>query len=155
VWRFSKGDAVTDDVAEIGRSGDGDDDAETRLSPREMAFADALASGATTADAAIVAGISVRSARRWKIRPHVQVAIRARVNESLSQARAVLASGATRAAAALVGMADGTVRATSPRVQAARSVVESAVQLTDLQDLRDQMAALESRIDEEEESPCN
>lgn len=116
------------------------------LDPRELAFADAIASGSSLKEGATAAGISYRTSKRWHKRPEIAGAIRARVSENLAMARAVLASGASRAARSLVNMSDGARPADAPTVSAARAVVESASRLVEIEEIETRLAEIESRL---------
>ncbi len=135
-------------VAGSDRSGGIDDEAGDRLTPRETLFVDEVASGKTLGDAATALGMSARSARRWRTKPHIAAAIRARVAENVGSARAILAAGATRAAAALVNMSDGTVPAEAAKVSAARAVVEAATQAVEADVIEARLVELETRLQE-------
>jgi thioredoxin-like negative regulator of GroEL len=119
-------------------------DAKARLSPREVRFVDALATGESGCQAAKLAGISDRTGRRWRQRHEIQAAIRSRLNDSLGSARAILAQGSARAARSLVDMSDGESDATSPKVAASRAVIEQATALTSIEDLESRLAELEA-----------
>lgn len=121
-------------------------DAEAALSPREVRFVDALAAGETSCQASKLVGIADRTGRRWRLRPEIQAAIRSRLNDSLGAARAILACGAARAATGLVAMADGSEPAESPRVAAARAVVEGATRLVEIEEIGTRLAELEARL---------
>ena len=121
-------------------------DDEARLSPKEIRFCDALAAGETSCQAAKLAGITDRTGRRWRQRPEIQAAVRARLNDSLGAARAILACGAARACSALVTMADGSEPAESARVSACRAVTEGAVKLCEVAELEARLAALEAQL---------
>jgi hypothetical protein len=120
-------------------------DDEARLSPKEIRFCDALAAGETSCQAAKLAGITDRTGRRWRQRPEIQAAVRARLNDSLGAARAILACGAARAATGLVSMSDGSEEASAPRVSAARAVVEGATRLVEIEEIESRLAALEQQ----------
>ena len=135
---------------ETGQSG-GDEaeagpDDEARLSPKEIRFVDALAAGETSCQASKVAGVTDRTGRRWRQRPEIQAAVRARLNDSLGAARAILACGAARAATGLVSMADGSEPAESPRVSAARAVVEGATRLVEIEEIESRLAEVEAQL---------
>ncbi len=130
-------------VSPVGPGRDDNGQQGEALTPAETRFVDAIASGGSLSDGATAAGISYRSAKRWHRKAHIQAAIKARVSESLSQARAVLASGSARAARGLVDMADGTAEAHAARVAAARAVIESAAKLSEQTDLEERIAELE------------
>jgi hypothetical protein len=116
------------------------------LDGRENAFVDAVASGHSLKDGATAAGIGYRTAKRWHKRPEIVAAIRLRVSENLAQARAVLASGASRAARSLVDMSDGARVADAPTVSAARAVVEAASRLVEVEEMERRLSELEARL---------
>jgi hypothetical protein len=121
-------------------------DDEARLSPKETRFVEALAAGETSCQASKVAGVTDRTGRRWRQRPEIQAAVRARLNDSLGAARAILACGAARACSALVTMADGSEPAESPRVSAARAVVEGATRLVEIEEIESRLAEVEAQL---------
>jgi hypothetical protein len=132
-------------MARIGSAPDPatDGKAESNLTVREARFVAALTEGGTVAQAAAAAGVSVRSGFRWKARPEIAAAVRARLADALGQARGILASGSARAARSLVAMVDG--KADPARVSAAKAVLESATKLAERDeqdDLRAQIAEL-------------
>lgn len=133
-------------VAESGRSGRDDDGTDDRLPPRELLFVEQLASGASLADAAKGIGLSARSARRWKTKPHIAEAVRARVAENVSVGRAILAAGMSKAATALVGMASGVADAESARVAACKAVVDSATRALEAEEIEARLAELEQLV---------
>jgi hypothetical protein len=133
-------------MAPSGPTQDDDDEDPEGLSAKEEAFVDAVAAGLSLKDGATTAGIGYRTAKRWHKRPEIAAAVRVRVSEGLAQARAVLASGASRAARSLVDMSDGKRPGYAPRVSAARAVVESASRLCEVQDLEARLAELETRL---------
>jgi phage terminase small subunit len=130
-----------------------DDDSPEALTAPEMLFVETLAAGESLADAAKAAGVSYRTARRWKGRPEIASAIRERTTEALALGRAVLASGMARAARGLVAMADGTAPAESPRVSACRAVVEGAVSLAEMEELEARLSELEARLESRDKEP--
>ncbi len=121
-------------------------DADAGLSAREMKFCDLLATGTPPAEAARIVGIAERSGRRWRQKPRIQAAIRARLNDAVAVGRSILASGMARAARALVEMSDGTEQAEAARVSAARAVVENTARLTDLAEIECQIAELAAQL---------
>jgi len=115
------------------------------LNLRETRFVDALAEGETHAHAASVAGISERTGRRWLHKPHIAQALRNRIAESRSQARAVLAAGARRAATELVRLA-GNARPDSARVAASKAVIEASNTIDELEELDSRLAEVEAAL---------
>ena len=127
---------------------DAADDTDAKLSPRETKFCDLLATGTTPAEASRQVGIAARSGRRWRLKPRIQAAIRARLNDAVAVCRSVLAQGSATAARALVDMATGAEEPDSARVSAARAVVENTMRLTDLEQIEAQIAELKAALAE-------
>ena len=122
-------------------------DAEGRLSPREARFVTALAEGHPSCQASKAAGISDRTGRRWRLRSEIQSAVRARLNDSLGSARAILAQGSARAAKSLVDMSDGEADATSPKVAASRAVIEQATALASVEEMQTELREIRAQLD--------
>jgi hypothetical protein len=114
------------------------------LTPRESRFVDGLARGEPMEKCCTLAGISPRTGRRWRVKAHVAAAVRARIAADMAAARAVLSSGSSRAAAALVAMADGTATADAARATAASRVLDHATKLHETVELEGRIAALEA-----------
>jgi hypothetical protein len=112
-------------VSDSGQNTSGADEGEDSLSAQEIRFCDALATGSTPREAAKAVGISDRTGRRWRQKPEIKAAIKARLNDAIAVGRSILASGHAQAATAIVGMACGAVPADSPRIAACRVVIES------------------------------
>ncbi|MBN2573562.1 MAG: hypothetical protein JXP73_03280 [Deltaproteobacteria bacterium] len=109
-------------------------------------FVELIASGETMRGAAIELDRSERTLRRWKSATTIKAAIRDRLAEALARARAILSAGAGEAAAALVGMAGGTVAAEAARCAAARAVLENATKLGEIAAIEERLAEVESRL---------
>ena len=139
---------IQDDDDEGGHGGEA-------LSPREIRFADELAAGRSLADAASSVGISPRSARRWRKKPEIAEAVRARLAESISMARAILSAGASKAALGLVDMSSGDAEPNSARVSAARGVLESAMKFAELEDVVERLTKLEAQLNQASEPGFN
>ncbi|MGC9984761.1 MAG: hypothetical protein ABSF35_14165 [Polyangia bacterium] len=118
------------------------------LDTREALFVEGVAAGKTLDEVCKPLGICARTGRRWRSRPQVDEAIRARLLENVSVGRAILSSGFARASRALVDMSDGTEAAESARVSAARAVVENVTRLTDLAEIERQIAELKAALAE-------
>src|SRR4051794_3981918 len=98
------------------------------LSPTESRLVAAMASAPSSSQADIASQLklSARHVRRLLAREPVRRALDAAARAGLREASSVLGRSATRAAEALCDMATGKVRATSPRVAAARAVIDGA-----------------------------
>ena len=133
-------------VSETGHiAAEDEDDGET-LSAREIRFVDALAVGRSPSEAAREIGLSDRSGRRWRKRPEIVEAVRARLSENIATGKSILASGMAKAATGLVSMASGETPAEAARVSACRAVTEGAVKLCEVAELEARLAALEARL---------
>ena len=116
------------------------------LDAREARFVEGIAAGKTLDEVCKPLGICARTGRRWRSRPHVDEAIRARLSENVSVGRAILSSGFARASRSLVDMSDGTEEAEAARVSACRSVVENVTRLTVLAEIERQIAELKAEL---------
>jgi hypothetical protein len=142
---MQRGSQVTN-VSENGRSGGDPAEEAGGLSALELRFVDLVAGGASMDEAATALGKSTRTLRRWKSRPKIASAIRARTQESMSLARATLASAANRAARELDRLCS-KAKPDAARVAACRAVLENSERLGELQELQDLVAELEARMD--------
>jgi hypothetical protein len=122
------------------------DDGDAGLSAREVKFCDLLAAGTPPAEAARAVGIAERSGRRWRKKPEIIEAIRARLSENIATAKSILAAGAAKAATGLVDMASGEAEPDAARVSAARAVVENATKMIDLAEIERQLAEVQARL---------
>jgi hypothetical protein len=144
---------LLESVSENGRSDDDDDPADDSLSAREIRFAEALAAGASVADAASVVGISPRSARRWRKKLEIVALVKARLSENVSMARAILSAGTSKAALGLVAMAGGESTADSARVASCRAVLDSALQLGSFEEFESRLSAVEGQQGTQPDKP--
>lgn len=119
-----------------------DDDVLSATESRIVA-AIVAAPSASQADIAAALKLSARHVRRLLGRERVRKALDDAARAGLRDASSVLGRSAARAAEALRDMADGKVRATSPRVAAARAVLDGAGRLIDLVDLEARIIDLE------------
>jgi hypothetical protein len=123
------------------------------LNARELLLVEAIAKGESLADSATAAGISYRTARRWRLKLHVAEQIRNRVSENLAQTRAILSAGSSRAAKGLVSMAENKARPNSARVASALGVLNSAMKLAELSDVIERLAKLEEQLANQPSAP--
>jgi hypothetical protein len=133
-------------AADSGQKPDDVDEGEDSLSARETRFVDALAAGRVPSEAAKEIDLSDRSGRRWRKKPHIVEAIRARLSENIAVGKSILAAGMAKAATGLVAMASGDTPAESARVAACRAVTEGAVKLCELSDLQLEVEAIRSQL---------
>jgi thioredoxin-like negative regulator of GroEL len=128
----------------IGQEASAELDESDGLSPMELRFIDMAATGESSMEEmAVKLGASARSLRRWKARPEVASAIRARTNESMSLARAVLAAGASRAARQLVDLAENA-EPDSARIAACMGVIAQATASTTIEEIEAGLAKVEA-----------
>jgi hypothetical protein len=115
------------------------------LTPREVSLIAAIveAPGDGTADIAKTLKVSARHVRRLMARERVRRALDEAARAGLTDGASILGRGAQRAAQALLAMATGATRATSPRVAACRAVLDGAGRLIDLVDLERRIVGLE------------
>jgi hypothetical protein len=131
-------------VADSVPTGDSEPDGEEVLNALELRFVELIAAGHSYEDTGAQIGRSPRTCRRWvKERPEIAAAVKARANEQVSGARAILTSGMSRAARSLVAMSDGASDATSPKVAASRAVIAEATNLTAVEELTQRLERLE------------
>jgi HD-like signal output (HDOD) protein len=116
------------------------------LNARELILVDHIAAGESLADCATAAGISYRTARRWRLKASVAEQIRNRVSENLAQTRAILSAGSSRAARGLVAMAAGDAPAEAARCSSALGVLNSALKLAELEDVVERLTKLEEQL---------
>jgi len=133
-------------VSDSGRIPDDDEGDTESLSAREIRFVDALAVGRSPSEAAREIGLSDRSGRRWRKKPEIIEAVRARLSENIATGKSILAAGMAKAATGLVSMASGETPAEAARVSACRAVTEGAVKLCELADLQTQLAEIQTRL---------
>ncbi len=116
------------------------------LTPRQIKAVAALLEHERLVDAAKACGVPERTLTRWRNEdPAFRAALSRAGADLLRDAVRVLQVGASAAAIALVGMANGTALAVAPRINAAKAVLDSVTRLTDLVDLAARVAALEAR----------
>jgi hypothetical protein len=136
---------VADVVSETGRFGANSRSDAKCLSPLETRLVESLAGGASVEEAATLLRKSARTVRRWKARPEIVAAVRARTTEAMALARATLASAAGRAARKLDKLMD-QARPDSAKVTAAKSILENAERLVELDDLRADLQSLRQQL---------
>ncbi len=95
-------------------------------------------------DIAAELGKSTRHVRRLLARASVRRALDGAARDGLARASTLLGNGAQRAAQALVSMATGATRATTPRVSACRVVLEGAARLVEAVNVDERLRKLEA-----------
>lgn len=106
----------------------------------------ALMTSRTVGEAATVAGVSERTARRWCRLPAVRRALSEAQDETLKRATAYAVAAVSEAIAVLEKiMTDADVSAAA-RVSAARCILDAAARLTETAHLVERVAALEERL---------
>lgn len=122
------------------------------LSPSQVRAIEALLAHETQAEAATAARVGQRSIRRWLTQEPFRAALARQRNRLLEDAGAVLARGASKAAASLVKMATGEGRVSSPRVAAARAVLDIAIRAAAHDDTLKRLADLETLVEANEKA---
>ncbi len=113
---------------------------------RRLRFALALAAGQAVGDAAREAGVSARTATRWRADPAVRREVQALRQAALDHAAAALADAASEAVRVLrEAMEPGMPPML--RLRAAEAVLRHVVALHDAVSLDGRLAALEARLD--------
>jgi hypothetical protein len=135
-------EVVSGSVPSSGDEPEGDE----VLNAVELRFVELVAAGYSYEDTGGLIGRSPRTCRRWARRPEIAAAVKARANEQVAGARAILSSGMSRAARSLVDMSDGKADPVSPKVAAAKAVLDAATALTVVGDLQDRLAELEAKL---------
>lgn len=133
-------------VSDPGLPDEDDAEGDEVLNALELRFVELIASGHSYEDTSAMIGRSSRTCRRWARRPEIAAAIKERASEQVAGAKAILASGMSRAARSLVRMSDGEAEATSPKVAASRAVIEQATNLAAVEALQARLAELEARL---------
>lgn len=115
------------------------------LSPTEVRLITLIADrpGATQEDLANELRVTARHVRRLLAREHVRRALDAAARAGIREGANVLGRAAELAAKALVGMTAGVIKASAPRVAAARAVLDVGGRLIDLVDLEARIQQLE------------
>jgi transposase-like protein len=130
----------------IGPTTSTEPDESDGLSVLELKFVELSATGASSMeDMAVELGVTSRTLRRWKLKPTVASAIRARTAEAMSLARAVLAAGASRAARELVDLAENA-EPDSARVAACVAVVANATKLSEAESMQAEINEIRAQL---------
>jgi hypothetical protein len=128
-------------------------DSDDVLNALELRLVELVAAGYSYEDTGALIGLSPRTCRRWAKRPEIAQAIKARASEQVAGARAILASGMSRAARSLVDMSDGKTKADSATVSAARCVVEATAKLVEMEELQTRLSELEAALAQQPGQP--
>jgi len=134
--------AVSDPVPPVDVEPEGDE----VLNALELRFVELIASGTSYEDTGAQIGRSPRTCRRWMKRPEIAAAVKARANEQVSGARAILTSGMSRAARSLVEMSDGKTKAEPAKVAASKAVIESTTRLVEVEEIQNRLSEIEARL---------
>jgi hypothetical protein len=133
-------------VSEPVPPADSEPEGDEVLNALELRYVELVAAGHSYENTGAQIGRSPRTCRRWSKRPEIIAAVKARANEQVSGARAILTSGMSRAARSLVAMSDGASDATSPKVAASRAVIAEATNLTAVEELTQRLERLEQQL---------
>lgn len=123
-----------------------------RLSAREVRFIGALVGGASESDAAAVAGVSDRTARRWLVRPAVRQELARCSAAVLGEVSVRLVAVMSEAIDVLRSVMSDPAASAPARTSAARAVLEVGLRLAELVSLSDRVAVLEAHQEQERSS---
>jgi hypothetical protein len=113
------------------------------LSVKQAVALDALSEGQSTAQAALAAGVSDRTVRRWGREPQFHTALLERRREPVKQAVGLTQRYAPAAVGALLKVLNDPAAPASAKVTAATTVLKFAVEGVQLDDLALRIEALE------------
>lgn len=115
-------------------------DRSQNLRARQARAVNALLGSTTHEQAALSAGVSVRTLRRWRAEPAFAALVRAEARETAAAGRAQLMAAMPAAVSTLrAGLTGGTA---STRVRAARAIVELGLRIV-AGDVEERLTALE------------
>lgn len=117
------------------------------MSIRQTSFVAALAQGRTGLEAARIAGISERQARRWMTLPEVQAAIARVRDELLEQATARAVGYCVNALDTLNDLVNDSEVLASARVAASRAILDTALRYSEVLGLAERVVKLETALD--------
>lgn len=116
------------------------------LTIRQARFVRALATARSIVDAAQVAGVSERQARRYMTMPEVRAAIEGAQDDQFREAARLASRGLLVGLSALIALADDPAQKPATRINAAKGLTGCALQLRELLVLTERVAALEKRL---------
>jgi len=119
------------------------------LTTKKRVFIAALSTCTTVRAAAKKAGIGERTAWRWLDDPDIKAAVNERQTEVLAQVTRVTVASMTEALDVLRGIMLDVNNPPTPRVTAARAILETGLRFKELVELAERIARLEARIDGE------
>jgi len=114
--------------------------------PKQGVYLVALAGGASHVDAARLAGVSLRTARRWWASPMVRAKVREAQSEMMARAARVAASEAIASLEALAAIRDDAEAPVGARVAACRAVLEHARGLHEDTVVAERLDEIEARV---------
>ena len=121
------------------------------LSTRQKRFVVAMLTAATIAEAAELAGVSERTARRYLSNPAVRRALGQALDDALTQAAGQVVNAMCAALTTLEEIHGDGEAPTGARVSAARAILEGGPKLREALDLSQRLAELERLILESKE----
>lgn len=119
---------------------------EEELTGRKRRFVVAMVAAATVTEAAQVAGIGERTARRYLADPAVVRALHAALDGALGDASRRAVAAMSEAVATLEAIHRDAAQPAGVRVSAARAILDAGPRLREALDLAERLAALEEKL---------
>jgi phage terminase small subunit len=116
---------------------------QTELTPKQDTLITALLTPLSITAAALAAGVSEKTARRWLKLPHFQQAYKAAQKQLFNQALTTLMSKVDKAIDTLDRNMDGELVPASTQVRAAQIWLEMSVNMYKTQEIEEKIAELE------------
>ena len=117
------------------------------LRPNQRKALEALASGKTTEEAAIIAGVAIRTVFNWRTEPVFKQALQDMTDSTIESATVMLATSALDAIKTLREIAQDKEAKQAVRVSAARAILENVLRLKDQYEIGERIAELERRLE--------
>jgi phage terminase small subunit len=119
-----------------------------RLTAKQRKFVSAMMTARTVGEAAKVAGISERTARRYLRNEAVRAALSQALDDALGSVTRQVVQKMTRALGTLEQVHADKLQPASARVSAARAILEAGPKLREAVDLAERVTRLEERLSE-------
>lgn len=115
------------------------------LRPNQRKAVEALASGSTVEEAALVAQVTDRTIYNWRTEAPFKQALQDMSDVIMGEAVTLLTGVTVRAIKILIDIADDTKVAPGTRVSAARTLLDSTLKTREMYELEKRIQELESR----------
>lgn len=120
-----------------------------RLTPEQQKALEALASGATKQQAAMIAGRTLRTLERWYHDPAFQAALREVTGAAVEDAARRTATTLNQALTVLLVLMGSKDAPPAVRLRAADLIIVHAVKMRELSELEERLTKLEVRLADE------